>query len=117
MMYQVNYMKPKKKGYAQQKATFLKIEDAVFWEEHVKKNLGAVGKFISDSVLILGKFVALNEILVRVFTLLKFLAVSNQVQKCLLVLLELFQGVTHVTHLFDSVNIHGIDGLWEISGQ
>ena len=31
-----------KKGYAQQKATFLKIEDAVFWEEHVKKNLGAV---------------------------------------------------------------------------
>jgi len=42
MMYQVTYMKPKKKGYAQQKATFLKIEDAVFWEEHVKKNLGAV---------------------------------------------------------------------------
>ena len=42
MMYQVNYMKPKKKVYAQQKATFLKIEDAVFWEEHVKKNLGAV---------------------------------------------------------------------------
>ncbi len=41
-MYQVNYMKPKKKGYAKQKATFLKIEDAVFWEEHVKKNLGAV---------------------------------------------------------------------------
>jgi|TARA_A100001011_G_scaffold17563_1_gene18194 hypothetical protein len=35
-------MKPKKKGYAKQKATFLKIEDAVFWEEHVKKNLGAV---------------------------------------------------------------------------
>ena len=29
MMYQVNYMKPKKKGYAQQKATFLEIEDAV----------------------------------------------------------------------------------------
>ena len=42
MIYQVNYMKPKKKGYAKQKATFLKIEDAVFWEEHVKKNLGAV---------------------------------------------------------------------------
>ena len=35
-------MKPKKKGYAQQKATFLKIEDAVFWEEHVKQNLNAV---------------------------------------------------------------------------
>ena len=32
-------MKPKKKGYAKHKATFLKIEDAVFWEEHVKKNL------------------------------------------------------------------------------
>ena len=31
-----------RKGYAKQKATFLKIEDAVFWEEHVKKNLGAV---------------------------------------------------------------------------
>ena len=30
-------MKPKKKGYAKQTATFLKIEDAVFWEEHVKK--------------------------------------------------------------------------------
>ena len=27
------------KGYAKQKATFLKIEDAVFWEQHVKKNL------------------------------------------------------------------------------
>jgi len=37
-MYQVNYMKPKKKGYAKQKATFLKIEDAVFWEELMKKN-------------------------------------------------------------------------------
>ena len=47
MMYQVNYMKPKKKGYAQQKATFLKIEDAVFWEEHVKKNLGAVDTMIT----------------------------------------------------------------------
>ena len=45
MMYQVNYMKPKKKGYAKtstlsNKQPFLKIEDAVFWEEHVKKNLG-----------------------------------------------------------------------------
>ena len=37
MMYQVNYMKPKKKGYAKQKATFLKIEDAVFWEGVVKE--------------------------------------------------------------------------------
>ena len=40
-MYQVNYMKPKKKGYSKQTATFLKIEDAVFWEEHVKQNLNA----------------------------------------------------------------------------
>ena len=32
MMYQVTYMKPKKKGYAKQEATFLKIDDAVFWE-------------------------------------------------------------------------------------
>ena len=41
MMYQVNYMKPKKKGYAKQTATFMKIEDAIFWEEHVKQNLNA----------------------------------------------------------------------------
>ena len=33
MMYQVNYMKPKKKGYAKQTATFVKIDDAVFWEK------------------------------------------------------------------------------------
>ena len=32
-------MKPKKKGYAKQSATFLKIEDAVFWEQHVKETL------------------------------------------------------------------------------
>jgi len=36
-MYQVNYLKPKKKGYAKQIATFLKIEDAVFWESVVKE--------------------------------------------------------------------------------
>ena len=42
MMYQVNYMKPKKKGYAKHTATFLKIEDAIFWEQHVKNNLNAV---------------------------------------------------------------------------
>ena len=41
MMYQVTYMKPKKKGYSKQTATFLKIEDAVFWEQHVKQNLNA----------------------------------------------------------------------------
>ena len=41
MMYQVKYLKPKKKGFSVQTATFLKIEDAMFWEEHVKKNLDA----------------------------------------------------------------------------
>ena len=33
---------PKKKGFAKHTATFYKIEDAVFWEQHVKKNLDAV---------------------------------------------------------------------------
>ena len=47
MMYQVNYMKPKKKGDAKQTATFLKIEDAVFWEQHVLKNLNAVDTSIT----------------------------------------------------------------------
>jgi len=37
--YQVSYKKPKKKGYACHKAIFHKIEDAMFWEEHVKNNL------------------------------------------------------------------------------
>lgn len=30
-------MKPKKKGYAYQQATFLKIDDAIFWEQLVKE--------------------------------------------------------------------------------
>ena len=47
MIYQVNYLKPKKKGYSKQTAKFLKIEDAVFWEEHVKKNLSAVDTTIT----------------------------------------------------------------------
>ena len=47
MMYQVQYLKPKKKGYAKHTATFMKIDDAVFWEEHVKKNLGAVDTTIT----------------------------------------------------------------------
>ena len=42
MMYRVNYLKPKKKGYAKHTATFLKIEDAIFWEQHVKETLKAV---------------------------------------------------------------------------
>ena len=32
-MYQVQYLKPKKKGYAKHTATFMKIDDAVFWEK------------------------------------------------------------------------------------
>ena len=47
MMYQVQYLKPKKKGYAKHTATFLKIEDAVFWEQHVKKTLKAVDTTIT----------------------------------------------------------------------
>jgi len=41
MMYQVTYLKPKKKGYSAQIATFLKIDDAEFWYKHVEKN-GAI---------------------------------------------------------------------------
>jgi hypothetical protein len=36
-MYQVTYLKPKKKGYTKQTATFLKIDDAIFWESLVKQ--------------------------------------------------------------------------------
>ena len=35
--YQVVYMKPKKKGYSKQVATFLSIDDAAFWEQVIKK--------------------------------------------------------------------------------
>ena len=47
MIYRVNYLKPKKKGYAKQQASFLKIEDAIFWEKHVLKNLNAVDTTIT----------------------------------------------------------------------
>ena len=47
MTYRVNYMKPKKKGYAKQQATFLKIEDAIFWQQHVEKTLKAVDTTIT----------------------------------------------------------------------
>jgi hypothetical protein len=40
MKYQVQYLKPKKKGYSKQVATFLTIDDAAFWEQ-VIKNQGA----------------------------------------------------------------------------
>ena len=46
-MYKVNYLKPKKKGYAKHTASFMKIEDAIFWEQHVKKNLKAVDTTIT----------------------------------------------------------------------
>ena len=38
-MYKVDYLKPKKKGYAKHTASFMKIEDAIFWET-VKKQEG-----------------------------------------------------------------------------
>ena len=46
-MYKVNYLKPKKKGYAKHSASFMKIEDAIFWEKHVMKNLKAVDTTIT----------------------------------------------------------------------
>jgi hypothetical protein len=36
MKYEVIYDKPKKKGFAKQTATFLKIDDAIFWENVIK---------------------------------------------------------------------------------
>jgi hypothetical protein len=33
----VIYLKPKKKGYSKQIATFLSIDDAAFWEQVIKK--------------------------------------------------------------------------------
>lgn len=40
MKYEVSYLHPKKKGYSKQTATFLRIEDAFFWESIIK-NKGA----------------------------------------------------------------------------
>jgi hypothetical protein len=37
MKYQVIYLKPKKKMYSKQVATFLTIEDAIWYENFVKK--------------------------------------------------------------------------------
>jgi|TARA_B100000287_G_scaffold318168_1_gene301922 hypothetical protein len=37
MTYEVNYMKPKKKGFSNQRATFLKIDDAIFWENIMRE--------------------------------------------------------------------------------
>ena len=37
MMYQLCYLKPKKKGFSNQSATFMKIDDAVFWVSVMKE--------------------------------------------------------------------------------
>jgi hypothetical protein len=37
MKFEITYLKPKKKGYAKQTATFLDIESAIFWESVVKE--------------------------------------------------------------------------------
>ena len=36
MKYEVIYLKPKKKTYAKHSATFLDLEGAIFWENHIK---------------------------------------------------------------------------------
>lgn len=40
MKYEVRYKQPKEKGYSNQTAVFLKIDDAIFWENHIK-SIGA----------------------------------------------------------------------------
>jgi hypothetical protein len=38
MQYQVQYLRPKKKGhYSKQTATFLTIDDAAFWQQIIEK--------------------------------------------------------------------------------
>lgn len=37
MKFEITYLKLKKKGYAQQSATFFKIEDAFFWKSVIEK--------------------------------------------------------------------------------
>jgi hypothetical protein len=37
MKYEVIYLKPKKKTYAQHTATFLDLEGAVFWQSVIEK--------------------------------------------------------------------------------
>ena len=36
MRYEVIYLKPKKNTYAKHTATFLDLEGAIFWENHIK---------------------------------------------------------------------------------
>ena len=37
MKFKVMYLKPKKKGFSEQTAVLLSIEDAVFWQDTIKK--------------------------------------------------------------------------------
>ena len=37
MKFKVMYLKPKKKGFSEQTAFLLSIEDAVFWQDTIKK--------------------------------------------------------------------------------
>ena len=37
MKYRVQYLQPKKRGYAKQNAVFYEIEDAILWENAIKK--------------------------------------------------------------------------------
>jgi len=37
MKYQVQYLRPKRKGYSKQVATFLSIDDAAFWQQVIEK--------------------------------------------------------------------------------
>jgi hypothetical protein len=36
MIYEVKYLRKKTKGYSHQTATFLRIEDAIYWESIIK---------------------------------------------------------------------------------
>lgn len=37
MKFRVEYLSPKKKGYAKQNAVFFDMRDAMMWEKHVKE--------------------------------------------------------------------------------
>ena len=67
--------------------------------------------FISDGVIGLVKLITLDDHLSVI--LFKF----SKVEDLTWHVLNLTPKVVHVVALFDSVNIHGIGGLWEISGQ
>jgi len=74
---------------------------------------------MSNSVVVVGKFVKLDihffNIIVELFyaLIVPLLIVFHHLP----VSFECKCAVIHVVGLFDSVNIHGIGGLWGISGQ